>query len=70
MPILHCCLLDLQYGHTLQDVGHGLYGIYPYVHALTWFVFVFFVVMMGQPICNKDFRSWFVEDLHPVLMDF
>ena len=42
----------------------------PYVHALDWLLFVFFVIMMGQPICNKDFRPWFVEDLYPVLMNF
>ena len=65
MPILHCYLLDLQYGHTHQDLGHALYGIYPYVHALDWFIFVFFMIMMGQPICNKDFRPCFVEDFAP-----
>ena len=56
--------------HTLCDISHALYGIYPYVHTLDWLVFVFFVIMMGQPIYNKDFGPWFVEYLHPVLANF
>ena len=69
MFILHHCLLNLQYGHTLWNDCCALYGVYPYIHVLDRFIFALFVVVLGQPVCNKYFWPRFVQNLDPILIN-
>ena len=62
-------LLDLLYGHTFWYIDHHLYCIYPNLQTIDCLIFILIMVVLGQPICNKNFWPLFVYYTYPVMME-
>ena len=62
--ILICCCLYVLYGWTHWHVHWGVDGTYIYTHSCNCLVFVFCVVVIGQPVHYRHVLARLVCDVH------